>query len=415
MRVLIIGAGIGGLTLAQALQRADIDIRIYDRDTSLDDTGGYRLHIDPMARATLAKHLPPNLYRAIGASSVGPAAFRRFGFLDHRMRLLASKWTNPREGALQIGRRPLRRLLAHGLVGRGILRLGAEFSGAEINRDGTVTARFTDGRTDQADLLVGADGAHSRVASVLAGRHLVNPIGAGGLAGRTPLSDRTRRLLPDALREGPALAFGPQGFSVFLAVQNPTTTAEIRADTCIDVPADLEADHLVWGINADLDRFPVDPSALDNTGLRDLATTMPRTWAPSLRELLGAADPGSLGYFGFNAVDPHAPLTPWASGPITALGDAVHAMPPTAGRGASTAIRDAGALTDQLAHSARNRTTLALAVHEFERDMARNAPDAVRASLAPLRWQRRLSRPVAYHGVRLAFPVAQRLRGRGRP
>jgi 2-polyprenyl-6-methoxyphenol hydroxylase-like FAD-dependent oxidoreductase len=412
MRVIVIGAGIGGLTLAQALLRAGIDTRVYDRDGSLDDTGGYRLHVDPVARAALARHLPPTLYQAIWASSVGPAAFRRFGYLDHRMRVLASNRTDPRQEALQIGRRPLRRLLAHGLAERDVLRLGAEFRHAEINRDGTATAHFTDGHAERADLLVGADGAHSRVARGLAGRELVRPVGAGGLAGRTPLTDSTRALLPDALRDGPALAFGPDGFSVFLAPHAPAATAGIRAETCLDVPADLEPDYLAWGINAGHDLFPTDPSQLDTAGLRQLAKTMLRSWAPTLRELVDAADPTSLGYFAFNAADPDAELTPWASGPITALGDAVHAMPPTGGRGASTAIRDAGVLADRLTAVTEGRATASLAVHEFEREMARYAPDAIRVSLAPLRWQRHFHGPVAYQAIRVALPIAQRLRRR---
>ena len=412
MHIIVIGAGIGGLTLTQALLRAGIDTRTYDRDTSLDDTGGYRLHVDPGARAALARHLPPALYQAIWASSVGPAAFRRFGYLDHRMRVLASSWTDPRQEALQIGRRPLRRLLAHGLQVRDVLRLGAEFRHAEVNPDGTVTAHFTDGRAERADLLVGADGAHSRVARGLAGRELVRPVGAGGLAGRTPLTEGTRALLPDALRDGPALAFGPDGFSVFLAPHTPAATAGICAESCVDVPADLEPDYLAWGINAHHDLFPTEPSQLDTAGLHRLATTMLRSWAAPLRELVDAADPTSLGFFAFNAADPDGELTPWPSGPITALGDAVHAMPPTGGRGASTAIRDAGLLADRLTAVTEGRTTLALAVHDVEREMARYAPDAIRVSLAPLRWQRHLHGPVAYQALRIALPVTQRLRRR---
>lgn len=271
MQVIIIGAGIGGLTLAQALLSAGIDARVYDRDRQLEDTGGYRLHLDPVACGVLSEYLPPGVYQALLASSVGSTAFRRFGFLDHQMRVLVSQWRDPRDEALQIGRRPLRRLLAHGLgTGEsGPLRLGGEFTRAEVHPDGTVTAHFADGSADHADLLVGADGAHSRVTHALAGRPTAQFTGAGGLVGRTPLTDHTRVHLPDALRLGPALAFGPDGFSVFLAVQNPATTADVAAGACVDIPADLEPDYLVWGINADHNRYPFEPTRLDRGAAPD--------------------------------------------------------------------------------------------------------------------------------------------------
>ncbi|HZA15380.1 MAG TPA: FAD-dependent monooxygenase [Pseudonocardiaceae bacterium] len=144
-----------------------------------------------------------------------------------------------------------------------------------------------------------------------------------------------------------------------------------------------------------------------------MAASMLQGWASPLRELVDTADPDSVSYFRFNAADPDAELTPWPSGPVTALGDAVHVMPPTGGRGASTAIRDAGLLTRALSAAAEGHSTLGLAVHHFERGMAGYAPQAVRASLAPLIWQRRLRGPLVYHVARTVLPVAQGLRCRG--
>lgn len=160
MRVIVIGAGIGGLALTQSLRRGGIEVSVHDRDADVSATGGYRLHLDHHACAALRRGLPPELFQALPGSSAGSAGFRRFAFVDHRMRVLAVEARDPEDDTLLVGRIPLRRLLAHGLD--DALRFGAEFTHHETHADGTVTAHFTDGSTDRGDLLVGADGVGSR-------------------------------------------------------------------------------------------------------------------------------------------------------------------------------------------------------------------------------------------------------------
>lgn len=403
MRVIVIGAGIGGLALAQALRTAGIDVAVHDRDTDVADTGGYRLSIDQHACAALRRHLAPPLYQALLGSSAGPHANRRFGVLDHRMRVLAAEHRPEEEDTLLVGRVPLRRLLTHGLG--DAVRFGAEYTHHEVHADASVTAHFADGSSDHGDLLVGADGVGSRVAAALAGRPTSAPLGVSGLAGRTRLTDATRALVPDVLRPGPALAFGPDGVAVFLSVHDPEAGTAVDPATCVDVPADVEPGDLVWGLTAVDDRFPAGVRDLDDAGLRRAALDMLPGWDPALRELV-AAETRTVGHFRFHAVDPDADLTPWPSGTVTAIGDAVHAMPPTGGRAAATAIRDADLLARGLLEARKGTTTLPLAVQAYERDMPRYARDAVRVSLGPVRWMRHLARPGLRHLARAALPVA---------
>nr|WP_062339291.1 FAD-dependent oxidoreductase [Herbidospora sakaeratensis] len=88
MKVVVIGAGMGGLALAQALSRGGIEVVVHERDRAVEATGGYRLHLDHRACAVLRRHLAPSHYQALLASSAGRQAFTRFAMADHRMRLL---------------------------------------------------------------------------------------------------------------------------------------------------------------------------------------------------------------------------------------------------------------------------------------------------------------------------------------
>ncbi|MDH2429670.1 NAD(P)/FAD-dependent oxidoreductase [Sphaerisporangium sp. TRM90804] len=403
MKVLVIGAGMGGLTLAQALRSAGVEVAVYDRDPSVEATGGYRLHLDDQACAALRRHLAPAHYQALLGSSPGWRAYRRFAVADHRMRLLFSEARPRSSETLMIGRIPLRGLLAHGLG--DALTFGATYTGHQTNPDGTVTARFADGRTDHGDLLVGADGAGSRVAAALAGRPTSAPAGVSGIAGRTPLTSRTRPLVPRLLARGPALAFGPRGVGLFLTVHDPAAGTMVDPASCTDVAAVVEPPTLIWGVLAPDDHYPATPRDLDGAALIRVTRALLRGWDEPVRALVGHGDPATTAFFGFHTADPDADLTPWPAGAVTALGDAVHAMPPTGGMAAATAIRDADVLADELACVLAGRSTVPTAVHRYHRRMSAYAADAVRTSSQPLRWIHRLSGPVGTGLARVTLPV----------
>jgi salicylate hydroxylase len=61
--VIIIGAGIGGLCLAQNLRKAGVSVTVYERDQSRTARlQGYRIHINPDGSRALYESLPPRLY-----------------------------------------------------------------------------------------------------------------------------------------------------------------------------------------------------------------------------------------------------------------------------------------------------------------------------------------------------------------
>lgn len=404
MHIAIVGAGIGGLVAAHALARAGEDVEVFDRDPEVSATGGYRLHLDARACAILRRRLSPDLYAALQASAAGPAAMRQFAVTDHRLRLLARQLEDPGEERLMIGRIPLRQLLATGLGER--LHFGRRYTEHVVRPDQTVEVRFADGGAVVADLLVGADGVGSRVAAALAGRATSAPVGLSGIAARTPVRGDHQHLVPALLRDGPALALGPGGVGLFLSHHDPELTSAVDPAACRTVPAVREPASIVWGLIAPDDRLPDDLRAGPPERLVPVAATLLAGWAPGVHALVAACDPSSAAAYRFSATDPTGPLTPWPAGCVTALGDAVHAMPPTGGRSAATAIRDADALARRLAGVRRGRDTLATALAAYHRDLARYAPAAIVESLQPVGWITALRGPIPTALARVALPTA---------
>ena len=81
LRVLVIGAGLGGLCLAQGLRKAGVEVAVYERDTGLAiRTQGHRIHIDSRGEQALRQCLPPSLYELFlatcGQPSKGVTTFR---------------------------------------------------------------------------------------------------------------------------------------------------------------------------------------------------------------------------------------------------------------------------------------------------------------------------------------------------
>src|SRR5271166_3645450 len=85
--VLIIGGGIGGLTLAQGLKREGISAAVYERERALTDRlQGYRVHISPTGGLALHECLPRHLFEVFDRTCGAPNTAVRF--FTEQMRLL---------------------------------------------------------------------------------------------------------------------------------------------------------------------------------------------------------------------------------------------------------------------------------------------------------------------------------------
>lgn len=357
--VIVIGAGLGGLCLAQGLRRAGISVTVHERDASpAARAQGHRLHLDENGRRALAAALPPRLFARIGALAGRPAP-RVSGF-DDRLRptgefALAGEpvpaGTMPAHVVIE--RSALRGVLLTGLD--GVVEFGRRCVGYETDGD-VVTARFADGGTARGTLLVAADGIGSVIRSQRLPHARVIDTGARLIYGRVPLTPALRAELPPAM------------FSVFNSVTGPGQRflGIAPVDDNLAVMFGRRTESL--GLSDD------ELFAAPGTRLREVVLAQLAGWHPLLRRIVTEWDLPTLHPI---VVRSSVPLPPWESSNVTLLGDAIHAMSPAAGAGANMALRDAAVLAGALA-----RTTQAHAVRDYERHLVEEGFDAVRRSSA---------------------------------
>ncbi|QFZ18363.1 FAD-dependent oxidoreductase [Saccharothrix syringae] len=348
MTIAIIGAGLGGLALARVLHVKGVDAVVYERDASRDARGQggmLDIHSDTGQRALREAGLIDG-FRAI-ARGEG----QDLRLLEPDGTLLLQEDT-PDDAPLdrpEVDRADLRDLLLDSLPDHAV-RWGHAFERAD---DGVV--HFADGGSATYDLLVGADGADSRVRPLLTDARPAHT-GQHAVELGIPDVDRTH---PDlaalvgrgnywVLGDGRSLSAQRNGDGRVRVYLSFYRTAEDWVDTC----------GIPFG----------DPPAARARLVEEFAD-----WDPRSTALIAACD---------DVVVPRAITTlpvglTWPSKPgVTLLGDAAHLMPPV-GQGANAALLDGALLGLALA---AHPDDLPAAVGEYEREMFERAGAAARMS-----------------------------------
>lgn len=363
MRVIVIGAGLGGLCLAQGLQQAGIEVDVYERDPGITARfQGYRIGLSGQGLAALHGCLPRRWHPLLDAVLGDLAGERRF--LDPQLTTIG-QW--PPLRATAVDRHVLRHLLLAGLDGH--VHTGKELTGYQVLSDGRVRAAFGDGTAVTGDLLVGADGVGSAVRGALVPELTPIDTGVRVVIGRTPLTDRFARLVP-------GFGTGIQGPDVTLMLglmkfRTPPREAAARFAPEVWLP-DI-GDYLRWAV--------ILPPDSPGGGAVDTVLDLMDGWHPDLRALIEDADLDNSALISIRVVKPGAR---WPAGPVTLLGDAIHATSPSGGNGANTALHDADLLRRNLIDVTEGRTSLPPALDDYETRMFDYGAQAVDHSLDAL-------------------------------
>ncbi|WP_180990470.1 FAD-dependent oxidoreductase [Streptomyces noursei] len=383
LRVLIAGAGVGGLALAQALRQAGLAVTVFERTPTVRaDRRGYRININRVGGDALAACLPKELFRLYLATS-NDEARARVAVFDHRMHPLYATdvgidgTATPRDHT-GVNRLTLRQIMLAGLERE--VRFGQEVVGFEQTPD-RVRVLLADGSTAEGDLLVGADGVGSAVRAGLLPDVRTRDTGVRCLWGRTTLSPALRDRLPAPLFDRVAVTVAPQGhIGIWGAYRARRPHAEAAAAVTPAVSLDPEPDYLMWVLSGEPGGPFADEEQWRTASPAELhrhAADATAGWHPALHQAVREAVPEDCFVQNVRVADqPPA----WPAGRVTLLGDAIHPMSPAGGTGANTALRDAAALADKLT-AVRHPAGLASAVDAYETEMRRYGFAAVAESL----------------------------------
>jgi 2-polyprenyl-6-methoxyphenol hydroxylase-like FAD-dependent oxidoreductase len=401
IKVIIIGAGTGGLCLAHGLKRAGIDVSVYERDrTRVDGLQGYRVGINDQGVAALKACLPPELFATFLATCARTPS--HFNVLtEHLTELLSVPIDDDGlSGGKSVSRMTLRQVLLTGLDDH--VHFDKRFTAYEQHADGSVTAHFADGTHATADLMVGADGARSKVRRQLLPHAQLENTGIVSIAAKVPMSEVSRALLPPKVLDGITLINAPKGFGAILHVMEFPWGAHGLKEGIGSSDAELLAqwpgllfdnsrDYLMWGVWGALRNLPANPKSLGQPALLALATEMTDGWHPDLRALIRASDPSTT----FTVdVRTSVPVGAWPTTNVTVLGDAIHLMTPGRGVGANTALRDAALLAARLGDAQEGKLSGHDAVAGYEAEMRRYGFHAVAESRKQFDDRGALHRPV---------------------
>ena len=332
-KALIIGCGVAGPVVALFLQRAGIEAEIYEARAESTDYGGSFLNMACNGLGVLKTLGLDDQVSSQGSPiprmSIWSGKGKRLGEVRNGARAEVGA------PSINILRSRLHQVLREGAERRRIkMAFGKKLAGLSTGEPGVI-ATFEDGTTAEGSFLVGCDGVHSRT------RYLINPdaptpqytglISVGGFAQHSSFP-RT----PDTLH----FIFGKRAFFGY----HISSSGE-----------------MYWFVNFSQRSAPSrgDVDMIVSDEWQERMLDLFRGDLPLISEMIRATESPIIGYPIYDIST--QPI--WQKGPVVLVGDAIHAVSPGAGQGASLAVEDAIVLAKCL----RDREDHALAFATYER------------------------------------------------
>lgn len=366
MRVIVVGAGPGGLTLANGLRQAGVEVVVHERNQQHGRSQGVSLHLEDRATTALRACLAPEQLDLMSAA-MGARRDRVLSLTEQDGALVISG-EQPFDDApnLSANRRPVDRQLLRAVLLSGVsdvVRFGTALTGFEQRSDGTVRARFTDGSMDTADVLVGADGIGSAVRRQYLPHVRVLDTGRCTLLGATPLRSVAGTGLPELIGPNPAKAQVAGTTMIVAAVRfaPPPPALRDRWQAALrDGGVSEVEDYLMWALPTSAERRGTDDSP---EGVHRHALELIAGAHPTLRQVVELARPETIARLNIGSL---TSPPPWTASNVTLLGDAAHAAP---GFGANSAMWDAQRLSELLIEVANDKRSLLAAISTYEEAM----------------------------------------------
>ncbi|KAI1131297.1 FAD/NAD(P)-binding domain-containing protein [Nemania abortiva] len=368
--ILIIGAGVAGLVLAQGLRLRSIAFRLFERHPRSHISQGHRFRISKKGQLALNSVLSPQLQLLFRETAAEKYCFEP-RYVD------ATKLDYPDLTPVEPENMPLDRTWIRQLLSVNLddtIEYGKSFESYEVV-DGHINAKFTDGSIIRGQLLVGADGIRSCVRKQLQpGRKLLN-LERWIMWGRTPLTARLKDSLPpDLLTWCMYLDHEANVQTVVEPIVWPKSV-QVSEHKLTDF-----YDYVYWCLCAAPRQYAEDlPKTPEEK--RQYLQKISNTWHPDLKLLINSAalEPATLELSACIPVlssKPHIEIgSTGQTGRITLIGDAAHSMSPMGGSGADTAIRNAADLAQTIAEGITEKS-----IAGFESRMETRAKEKIEHS-----------------------------------
>jgi 2-polyprenyl-6-methoxyphenol hydroxylase-like FAD-dependent oxidoreductase len=329
-KVMVAGAGIGGLSAAIALRRAGFEVAVFERTAEFQEVGAGLL-LAANAQKALGKL---GLAEAVARLGTPASAGQIRSWYGEVLASLPAAELEKKVGAASaaVHRADLQALLVRE-VGEGPLRLGTEVEGFEQDTSG-VTVFLAGGEEERADILVGADGLRSKTRAALFGPE--KPLYAGYTAWRAVVEPKAE-LLP----------WG-RGFESW---------GKGTRFGC----AHIGEERVYWFATANAPEGAKDGKPGSPAGPKAALLRLFKGWHRPIRQLIEETDEDAI--LRTDIYDREPLGERWGEGRVTLLGDAAHPMTPNLGQGACQAIEDAVVL----ARCLREGGATADALRRYER------------------------------------------------
>ena len=342
--VTVVGAGLGGLVLARFLHLNGIPVTVYEAEASAAArTQGGLLDIHPW-NGQPALEVAGLTGKFRGLVLPGRESYR---VLDRAGTVLLDRPDDSTGERPEVARGELRQMLLDSLPD-GTVQWGRKVSGVQALGEGRHELRFTDGATVLASLLIGADGAWSRIRPLLSD---ATPKYTGFTSIEYFLfgSDTRHRATAEAVGAGSLFALAPGKGLLGHRERGGTLHTYVQLKKPQDWLADTDGAH--------------------GASVSARVATEFDGWAPELTALITDSDTAPVTRPLYTLPAGHR----WARVPgVTLIGDAAHLAPPN-GEGANTAMQDGAELA--LAIAAHPDDTEA-ALGEYEQAMFPRAAEA---------------------------------------
>ncbi len=334
MRIIVIGAGIGGLAAALTLRRAGFEVQVFEQAAELREVGA-------------GVQISPNATRILHRLGL-EAPLRRFGVRPRWA--VVRRWDDGRE----ISRQPLADAceqrfgapyyhfhraelldVLSAAVPNGVVHLDHRCVGL-IQHEDRVEVQFHNGATAEAEVVVGADGIHSTVREAILGPELPRFSGHVVYRGLVP-AERVAHL---GVEVEASSWWGPDHHFVHYFVGAGARYLNWVAVT----PGE-------WRIESWTAKGEVAEALKEFEG-----------WHPRVRAIISSVDTTNRW-----ALYDRDPLPRWSIGRVTLLGDAAHPMLPYMAQGAVQSIEDAAVLAKCIEQADGRAVGAALARYEQTR------------------------------------------------